>query len=75
MNAGPLAKTLILTGAAIVILGVALLFIDKIPLLGKLPGDIVVRKKNFTLYFPLGTMILLSAGLSLIFYIISYFKK
>jgi len=75
MNAGPLAKILILTGAAIIILGVVLLFIDKIPLLGKLPGDIVVRKKNFTLYFPLGTMILLSVGLSLIFYIISYFKK
>ena len=75
MNTGPLAKILILTGAAVIILGVILLFIDKIPLLGKLPGDIVVRKKNFTLYFPLGTMILLSVGLSLIFYIISYFKK
>jgi len=75
VNTGPLAKILILTGAAIVILGVVLLFIDKIPILGKLPGDIVVRKKNFTLYFPLGTMILLSVGLSLIFYIISYFKK
>jgi len=75
MNTGPLAKILILTGAAIVILGVALLFVDKIPLLGKLPGDMVVRRKNFTLYFPLGTMILLSVGLSLIFYIISYFKK
>ncbi|UCE67898.1 MAG: DUF2905 domain-containing protein [Candidatus Zixiibacteriota bacterium] len=75
MNTGSLAKVLILTGAAIVILGVILLFIDKVPLLGKLPGDIVVRKKNFTLYFPLGTMILLSAGLSLILYIISHFKK
>lgn len=75
MNSGPLGKILILTGAAIIILGVALLFVDKIPLLGKLPGDFVMRKKNFTLYFPLGTMILLSAGLSLIFYIISYFKK
>jgi len=75
MNAGPLARILILTGAAIIILGVVLLFIDKIPLLGKLPGDIVVRKKNFTMYFPLSTMILLSVGLSLILYIISYFKK
>jgi uncharacterized membrane protein len=75
MNTGPLAKILILTGAAIVILGVLLLFIDKIPLLGKLPGDIMIRKKNFALYIPLGTMILLSVGLSLILYVISYFKK
>lgn len=75
MNTGPLAKILILTGAAIIILGVILLFIDKVPLLGKLPGDIVVRKRNFTLYFPLGTMVLLSAGLSLILYIISHFRK
>ncbi|UCC78951.1 MAG: DUF2905 domain-containing protein [Candidatus Zixiibacteriota bacterium] len=75
MNTGPLAKVLILTGAAIIILGVLLLFIDKIPLLGKLPGDIMIRKKNFALYIPLGTMILLSVGLSLILYIISYFRK
>jgi len=75
MNTGPLAKILILTGAAIIILGVILLFIDKIPLLGKLPGDMVIRKKNFTIYFPLGTMILISVGLSIILYIISYFKK
>ncbi len=75
MNTGPLAKVLILTGAAIIILGVLLLFIDKIPVLGKLPGDIMIRKKNFALYIPLGTMILLSVGLSLILYIISYFKK
>ena len=75
MNTAPLAKILILTGAAIIIMGIALLFMDKIPLLGKLPGDIFIRRKNFSLYFPLGTMILLSVGLSLIFYIISYFKK
>jgi hypothetical protein len=75
MSTAPLAKLLILTGLAIIILGVILLFVDKIPLVGKLPGDIVIRKKNFTLFFPLGTMILLSLGLSLIFYIISHFKK
>ena len=43
MSTGPLGKILILTGVAIVVLGVVLLFIDKIPLLGKLPGDFVVR--------------------------------
>ena len=75
MNQGPLGKVLIITGAGILILGITLLFIDRIPLLGKLPGDFIFRKKNFTLYFPLGTMVLLSVSLSLIFYIISYLKK
>jgi hypothetical protein len=75
MNYGLPGKILILTGAAVIILGLAMIFFDKIPLIGKVPGDIVVRKKNFAFYFPLGTMILISVGLSLVFYIISYFKK
>jgi hypothetical protein len=75
MSTAPLAKFFIIIGAAIVILGVVLLFVDRIPLLGKLPGDIVVRKKSFTLYFPLGTMILLSIALSLVVYVIDYFRK
>lgn len=75
MNPGPLGKVLIITGAGILILGIALLYLDKIPLLGKLPGDFIFRKKNFSLYFPLGTMVLLSVSMSLIYYIISYLKK
>jgi len=38
--------------------------------LGRLPGDILVQKKNFTLYFPLATSILLSLLLSLIFWLL-----
>ena len=75
MNTAPFGKILIITGTAILMLGFVFLLYDKIPLLGKLPGDFVFKKKNLTVYFPLGTMILLSVGLSLIFYIISYFKK
>lgn len=41
----------------------------KIPLLGKLPGDIRIEKENFTLYIPLGTSLLISALLSLLFWI------
>lgn len=61
-----LGKILILIGIITVILGGILLFADKIPLLGKLPGDIVIRKKNFSLYFPLATSIVLSVVLSLV---------
>ncbi len=44
-------------------------FLDKIPYLGKLPGDILIQKKNFTFYFPLATSILISIILSLIFWL------
>ena len=63
---GDLGKILIFLGLVIVLLGVFLLIFGKIPFLGKLPGDIYVSRKNFTLYFPLATCILLSLILSLI---------
>ena len=64
-----LGKTLILLGIVIVLLGVGLLFAHKIPYIGRLPGDIYVKKENFTFYFPLGTCILVSIVLSLIFWL------
>lgn len=64
-------KLLIILGAAIVVIGVILYFFDKVPLIGKLPGDIVIRKKNFTFYFPLMTSIILSVVFSLILYFLS----
>jgi hypothetical protein len=50
-----LGKILIIAGAAIVLLGVALLFYDRIPFIGELPGDIVIKRRNFRLYAPLAT--------------------
>jgi hypothetical protein len=64
-----LGKFLVITGIVIAGIGtVLLLFKDGVPFLGKLPGDIVIEKKNFTFYFPLATSILLSIILSIIFY-------
>jgi len=68
-------KILILFGILLVILGTIFSFFGKIPYLGKLPGDIYIKKENFTFYFPLGTCILISIVLSLIFYLISKFLK
>ena len=62
-------KLLIFAGVFIAILGVLFLFGDKIPFLGKLPGDIYIKKKNFTLYFPIVTSLLLSLIISLIIYL------
>jgi len=62
----PLTKWLILIGAVTLLIGVALLFLDKIPYIGRLPGDVLIRKKNFIFYFPITTLILLNLLLLLI---------
>lgn len=64
-----LARFLILLGVILIGLGVALLLLPKIPGLGRLPGDILIKRENFTFYFPLGTCILVSLILSLIFWL------
>jgi len=62
-------KLLLILGILFVVIGLFLMLGPKIPLLGKLPGDFIVRRGNFTLYFPLATSILLSIVLTLIFFI------
>ena len=64
-----LARMLIAFGVILVAVGLALLLVPKIPGLGKLPGDIVIKRENFSFYFPLGTCILISLVLSLIFWL------
>jgi len=61
-----LGKFLILIGVIIVALGLLLTLLPKLPYLGKLPGDIYIKKGNFTFYFPLATCILLSILLTII---------
>jgi len=48
------------------VVGILLIFADRIPFLGKLPGDIVYRKGNFTLYVPIVTMLVISILLTII---------
>lgn len=61
-----LGKLLIGAGIVLVLVGVVMLFADRIPFLGKLPGDITWRKGNFTVYFPIVTMIVISVVLTII---------
>lgn len=63
-----LGKSLIILGLIIAAIGVLLTLAGRIPWLGRLPGDIYVKKENFTFYFPLATSIAISALLSLIFW-------
>ncbi|MEQ8338446.1 MAG: DUF2905 domain-containing protein [Cyclobacteriaceae bacterium] len=65
-----MGKSLIYIGIILIILGLLLTFGEKINL-GKLPGDIIIKKDNFTFYFPITTMILLSLVLSLIIFIVN----
>lgn len=61
-----IGKTLIFIGIILLLLGGGMLLLQKIPFLGRLPGDIYIKKGNFTFYFPLVTCILLSLFLTII---------
>ncbi len=74
-----LGKILIGVGCGIVALGVVLVALDRIPgfgnslsWLGKLPGDISIKRENVSFYFPVATSIILSVLLSLLFYILGW---
>jgi hypothetical protein len=69
-----LGKSLVLFGGILVLVGVVLMFSDRIPFLGKLPGDIHIKKDNVEFYFPIMTSIVLSLLLSAILWIIAYFR-
>lgn len=64
-----IGKTLIIIGIIMIGLGSLLVFCGKIPFLGKLPGDVYIQRKDFTFYFPVTTSILISAIVSLIFWL------
>jgi hypothetical protein len=71
-----LGRTLLLLGGLLVFVGALLYFGGKLPLrLGRLPGDIIHRGEHSTFYFPIVTCLLLSIGLSLLFWLFSHFRR
>jgi hypothetical protein len=71
-----LAKWLILAGVIIIITGLILLLMAKIPgKLGRLPGDFYYERNNFRLYFPIATSIILSLALTVVLNLILFFLK
>ncbi|MGC2325057.1 MAG: DUF2905 domain-containing protein [Terriglobales bacterium] len=67
-----LGRLIIFVGAGLVLVGLLLVLLGRTHLpIGRLPGDIVYRRRNFSFYFPLTTSILLSLVLSLVFYFLS----
>lgn len=65
-----LGKALLILGLIIAAIGAALMLSGKVPWLGRLPGDIQLRKEGFAFYFPLTTCILISALISLILWLL-----
>ena len=63
---GSFGKLLILVGVLVAGVGVLLVLAGRIPLLGRLPGDVLVQRGNFTFYFPLVTSILVSVLLTVV---------
>lgn len=71
-----LGRTLLVLGALILLAGAFLYFGGKLPFrFGRLPGDIVRKGEHTTFYFPIVTCIVLSMGLSLLFWLLSRFRR
>ncbi len=66
---GDIGKILIIAGLVLLIAGIIFILYPRLPL-GKLPGDIIIKKGSFTFYFPLATSIIISIILTIIIYFI-----
>ena len=64
-----MGRQLIILGLIIVAIGLVFSLAPRLPWLGRLPGDISVKREHFSFYFPLGTCILLSLLFSLVLWL------
>ncbi len=67
-----MGKMLIILGVVLIVIGLAFSYGPKIPWLGRLPGDISIKKDSFSFYFPITTSIIISIILTVLF---SIFRK
>jgi uncharacterized membrane protein YecN with MAPEG domain len=65
-----ISKMLLILGGVIFVVGLILTFADKIPYVGRLPGDIAIRREGFSCYFPIVTSIVLSILLTIVLNVI-----
>jgi ribose/xylose/arabinose/galactoside ABC-type transport system permease subunit len=71
---GEIGKILIGIGAITVVVGLILFLVGKTPL-GRLPGDFIVRRENFTFIFPVATCIIISVVLSVMMWLFFRFRR
>lgn len=67
-----IGRMLVILGVVLVLVGLGFILADKIPYVGRLPGDIFIKREKFSFYFPLTTSIIISIILTIIF---SIFRK
>jgi hypothetical protein len=72
---GDLGRLLMVAGTGIFALGLLVTLAGRIPGFGQLPGDITIQRQNFTLYAPIGTMIVVSIILTLVLNLLSRFWR
>jgi uncharacterized protein HemY len=65
-----MGKMLIMMGAVLMLLGLMMTLGKKIPWIGRLPGDIIIKKDHFSFYLPLTSCIIISIILTLLFYLL-----
>ncbi|MFA6379109.1 MAG: DUF2905 domain-containing protein [Candidatus Omnitrophota bacterium] len=68
-----MGRLLIFAGVVLIVVGVIVLFSERIPGIGRLPGDILIKREHFTFYLPLTTSLLLSLIVSLL--LMAFHKK
>ena len=75
MELSQFGRVLVLVGAVILFLGLLLVVADRVPLIGRLPGDIAVRGDGWTLYAPVATSIVLSVLLTLVLSVVTWVRR
>jgi DUF2905 family protein len=75
MELSQFGRVLVLVGAVILFLGVVLVVADRVPLVGRLPGDITLRGDGWTVYAPIATSILLSVLLTVVLGFVAWVRR
>ena len=70
LSVGEVGKLLIVFGLLIAAVGAVVVLAGRLPWVGRLPGDIYIQRGHWTFYFPLATSIVVSLGLTLLFWLI-----
>ena len=70
-----MGRALVWIGGGLLALGILFVLMSKIPGLGRLPGDILIKRENVTIFIPLGAMILVSVILTLLLNLIAHWRR
>jgi hypothetical protein len=75
MELAQLGRVLVLIGAVILLVGVVFVLADRVPFIGRLPGDIRVTGDGWTIYAPLATSIVLSVLLTAVLSLVAWLRR